>query len=248
MKRLTIFTTIVILFLSNAFSTEITTGLTYDSHNAAFPVGADFSLTETFEDGSDLSAGLTYKNAGAYTASLLYNKIINVFMLSGGLNYDLSKDCILPGVHAGAGLVFNRFSFIAAGGANLNPENIFFPNAYNCTADVIFDTTESIIDLSFLFSSQETTSGKNTKLGGGIKFTAYQDGAPATIDILVNAAKVVDPVSDINGVTADAGMGINVMLPFMSIHLKTLMDVVIPGVKFGTKLPFSVSLSTGFKL
>lgn len=248
MKKTIIIITLSFLIVSHVFCTEVTAGLTYDSHDEEYPVGAVFSLEETFENESSLSVGLNYKSEGAYAASILYNKFLNIFVLSGGLNYDLRSAGIMPGINAGTGIVLKDFSFIVAGGANLNPQDIFRPNAFNCTADVIFDTDESIIDLSFLFSSQETAAGKTTRLGGGLIFTAYQPTSPATIDLITNVYKVTDTAGSQNGISANAGMNLNISLSFMSIHLKTLVDVKKPGVSFGGKLPFSITLSTGFKL
>lgn len=236
------------MIISPVSATEFTTGLIYDSHQEAFPVGADFTLEETFENGSSLSVGLAYKNAGAYTASIMYNNFFDVFLLSGGLSYDISKTGIYPGISAGTGIVLKRFSFIAAGGANLNYADVLRPDSYNCSADIIFDTTESIIDLKFLFNSLNSTAGKTTKIGGGLVFTAYEQGTPATIDLIANAQYVTDTATEINGVEANAGFGINVTLPFMSIHLKTLVDVMKPGSKLLMNPPFSIGLSTGFTL
>lgn len=247
MKR-NIIILLLILITFPVFCTEISTGLTYDSHQAEFPIGADFSLEETFENNSSLFVGLAYKNEGTYTASIMYKKMLSLFMISGGLNYDISKTGIYPGIAAEAGIVLKKFSFTAAGGANLNYADLLKPESYNCSADIIFDTSESIIDLKFLVNSFNSAVGKTTKIGGGLLFTAYQQGAPATIDFIANAQYVTDTVSGVNGVAANAGMGINVTLPFMSIHLKTLVDVMQPGSKLLLNPPFSIGLSAGFVL
>lgn len=248
MKRLTTFISLLLLFAAAfpAFSTELRTGLTYDSHQAEFPIGADFSLEETFENESSLSVGLAYKNAGAYTASILYNKYFDYFLLSGGLNYDISTTGIAPGIAAGAGFVVKDFSLTAGFTSDINAENIFKPQFWACTADMIMDTKESIIDLSFQYSKKQSLQGVRSKIGGGFKFTAYQDGAPADIDIIVNVLYLDAP--GVFGISADAGMGINVYLPFMDISLKVVADVMTPELPTGSKTPFCITLSTGFKL
>lgn len=248
MKKRIVLTSLLLLTLTTVFCTEVTTGLTYDSHQESFPVGADFGIKETFEDQSSLSVSLAYKNAGAYTASIMYNKYISMFLLSGGLNYDISVAGITPGIAFGAGFVYKSFALTGAFTSNINPENIFKPYYYTTSADVIFDTPESIIDLSFLYTSKKTDAGKAEKIGGGLVFTARQEGAPATIDVITDVLYVTDAVNDITGIIADTGLGVNVILPFMTIKLKTLIDVMNPELPKGANKPFSIGLSTGFVL
>lgn len=234
--------------VSPAFSTELTTGLTYDSHQETFPVGADFSLTETFEDESELSVSLDYKNAGAYTASIMYDRYFTNFLLSGGLSYDISTEGISPTIAAGTGLVLNKFSFLAGGNANLNADNIFLPTFYSCYADMIFDTPEAIIDLSFLYSSLSSSIHMTRKIGGGIVFTAYEEGVPASIDIIGEVLYVTDTKCDIKGIAATTGMCFNINLPVLTLHLKTLVDVKNPELPAGSGIPFSIGISAGFTL
>lgn len=247
MKRiLFIFFIFLILFSLPAFSTELTTGLTYDSHPGTFPVGTDFSLKEEFEDNSSLTAGLAYKNAGAYTASFSYTKVLSLFLLSGGLNYDIKTSGISQNLSCGAGIVFTDFSVIASGSLRINPENIFSPDSYSCSADLILDTKESIIDLKCQYSSQARGNGKTEKIGGGFVFTAYEEGAPADIDIITNVCYLKNPVDNLYGLITSAGMGINVYLPFMTLRVKGVADITDPEYT-GHDIPYTLSLSTSFK-
>lgn len=227
------------------FSTELTTGLTYDSHEDSFPIGTDFAIEEVFSDGSSLKTGLAYQNAGAYTASFTYCKFLNEFMLSGGINYDIKTTGISQNIAFGTGLIFKEFSLLASGSLRINPDNIFIPDAYSCTADLIFDTSEQIVDLSFLYVSQTSGTATSSRIGGGFVFTAYQEGAPADIDMITSVYYVDNSISNVRGLAVSAGMGINVYLPSMSIKLKGVADILDPEYT-GSALPYSISIGTGF--
>lgn len=79
-----------------AFSLELTTGLTYDTHEGSLPVGTDFSLKETFSDSSNLTAGLRYNNAGAYTATFTYCRFLNIYLPFMNIQLKGTADIINP--------------------------------------------------------------------------------------------------------------------------------------------------------
>ncbi len=247
-KLLIIILAITFITVIPAFSTEVTTGLTYDSSNVSFPFGTEFSIKETFEDDSYLSAGLVYKNAGAYTASFSYSKFLSVALLSGGFNYDIRTTGISQNIAVGTGVVLKKFSLLASGALRLNPADIFNPDMYSCSADVIFDTNNRIVGLSFLYSSQKKSSGTENKIGGGFVFTAYEQGAPADINVSADVYYVDNTSASGPGFAADAGMGMNVYLPFMVIHVKGAADILKPGTPFGQNVPYTIGLSTSFSL
>ncbi|MBQ0165725.1 MAG: hypothetical protein KBT02_01285 [Treponema sp.] len=249
MKK-TIITACILVFLAatSAFATEVSAGLTYDSQGDSFLIGTEFSLEETFENNSNLSAELSYENNGVYSASLLYNKYLSIFVLSGGINNNINKTGIVPFITGGAGIILNDFSLLASGGLNLSHDNVFKPDTYFCSADIIFDTGESIIDLSFLYKLNNSSAGSNSKIGGGLVFTAYKEDTPAEIKILTDVLYVNNTVTNISGVAVDAGLGIHVYLPFMSIKLKTMVDAWNPERQLNSPIPFSIGLSTGFVL
>lgn len=247
-RQFFILSLIILIPAIPAFTTEVTTGLTYDSANVSFPFGTEFAITETFEDNSQLSAGLVYKNSGTYRASFTYSKFLSAAVLSGGFNYDIRTSGISQSIALGTGVVLNHFSAIVSGALRLNPADIFSPDMYNCSGDIIFDTKNRIIGLSFLYSVQKKGAVKENKLGGGVSFTAYEQGAPADIGVNADVYYVDDKAAGKTGFAADAGMKINVYLPFMTIHAKGTADILNPDIASGKNIPFTIGLSTEFKL
>lgn len=249
MKKTQVIISTFLLFITTfTFCTEITAGLTYDTHLDSFMVGTELSLEESFKDNSSLSAKLIHLNSGPYAASLIYSKLQDLFIFSGGLNYTITPTAIIPFITSGAGIILRDFSLLASSGVNLNPENIFDPDQYTCSADVLLDSGESIIDLSFLYNLKKAAEGIKSSIGGGLLFTAYQNGAPAEICIMTDVQYIKDEIDGHSGLAVNAGAGINVYLSFMSIKLKAIADAINPARPSGTAMPYFISLSTGWKL
>lgn len=234
-------------FCAPAFSTEFSAGMTFDRHDTVLETGTSFSVTESFADNSSLSAGIAYKESDTYTANILVTEYLGVFVLSGGLNHTLKPAGITQDVSLGTGLVFKKVSILASGSVNINPDSLFKPEAYSYTGDFIFDTSEAIVDLKFQYAEYMQDSEPTTSVGGGFIFTAYKAGAPADIDIILNTDYTSNNDNSQSAFSVSAGIGVNIYLPFMNLHVKTMADVMSTHSIENLNIPFKLSVGTSFK-